>query len=577
MSLVVWLPMTKDLRQQGLNDVIATSKGTVTLADSGKLGKCYQFNGGNLILPSSSMTSFSECTVAFWVKINSWKTNWDTFFQAGLGSTPWNNYIFGVLRNSSNYVVFTISNGSTTSSANYYSSALTLGEWMHLTFTYGDGKCKIYINGVLDHEYSTSIIPNFSGITKITIGRSNNESAYQTDSYMNDFRIYDHALSPMEVRELSKGLVVHYPLNRNGFGQENLVHNSNQFRVGGHASGVTPSVEEDGTYKVIAASGNSNYSSSWWKEITGIEDEFVEGENFTVSFWIKSNDANKTNPPTIYLKNGMGYYSMKGIVSANYSQVYYTGTWKKTNSLAPHLGWSGLVGTYYICQWKIEKGSIPTSWCPNSADDLADVIGLNENIEYDTSGFGNNGIRHGDFSFTPDSARYEISTSATGSATTYLEGVSLSEEAKTVSLWIKSATKGNGAIFNDKNSGLQIGLLNTYIYINSKANTAGFTTDHWNVGEWNHIVAINNNGTRSLYINGESESQTAGGNYYIHNADNFWLWNRSYNNSYAWSGALSDLRIYATALSADDVKALYENSAYVATNGTMYAYDFVES
>ena len=106
--------------------------------------------------------------------------------------------------------------------------------------------------------------------------------------------------------------------------------------------------------------------------------------------------------------------------------------------------------------------------------------------------------------------------------------------------------------------------------MNSLAATAGFTTSHWKDGQWNHVVAVNNNGTRSLYVNGQPETQSGANNYYIHNADNFWLWNRSYNNAYAWTGDLSDLRIYVTALSTEDVKSLYNNSAYIDNQGNIY-------
>jgi len=41
---------------------------------------------------------------------------------------------------------------------------------------------------------------------------------------MNDIRIYDTALSPREVKEISKGLVLHYPLSMPG--GENLLKNS---------------------------------------------------------------------------------------------------------------------------------------------------------------------------------------------------------------------------------------------------------------------------------------------------------------------------------------------------------------
>ena len=105
--------------------------------------------------------------------------------------------------------------------------------------------------------------------------------------------------------------------------------------------------------------------------------------------------------------------------------------------------------------------------------------------------------------------------------------------------------------------------------MNSKASTAGFTTTHWVNGEWNHVVAINNNGTRSLYVNGQAETQSGASNYYIHNADNCWLWNRSYNNNYPFTGSLCDLRVYTTALSADDVKSLYQNCATIDPDGTI--------
>ena len=39
---------------------------------------------------------------------------------------------------------------------------------------------------------------------------------------ISDFRIYSRALTANEVRALSRGLAVHYPLTRQGFPSENL-------------------------------------------------------------------------------------------------------------------------------------------------------------------------------------------------------------------------------------------------------------------------------------------------------------------------------------------------------------------
>lgn len=45
--------------------------------------------------------------------------------------------------------------------------------------------------------------------------------------YKQDVRIYDHCLSPKEVKELSKGLILHYRLA--GPGQANLTKGNNTY------------------------------------------------------------------------------------------------------------------------------------------------------------------------------------------------------------------------------------------------------------------------------------------------------------------------------------------------------------
>lgn len=405
MSLKVWLPLNGSLKNQGLDNVEVINN-EIVFNDNGKIGKCCSFTNGYLNLSPTFMTDFTECSVCFWIKINSWNTSYETYFQAGKNFYSWSDYILGILRNGSNSTVcFTIGNGTSYSGSSYLTSTWNVGEWMHVAFVYSSGKCKIYLNGNLDKEYNTTIIPDFTKITKITIGHSNG-SGYQTNCLMNDFRIYDHALSHKEIHKISQGLIVHYPFNKNGLDEED---------------------------------------------------------------------------------------------------------------------------------------------------------NLSNDIMYDISGYQNNGIIHGTFSYNTNTPLYKLSTNAQGGSSTYLEGIILPDEAKTVSLWIKCAKNVSSAIFNDKTTGLQIGLLNSLLYVNSKSSTAGFTTSHWKNNEWNHVVAINDNGVRKCYVNGQPETQSGSSNYYIHNADKFWVWNRSYNNSYPYKGSLSDLRIYTTALSEEEIKELYKH------------------
>lgn len=50
-----------------------------------------------------------------------------------------------------------------------------------------------------------------------------------------------------------------------------------------------------------------------------------------------------------------------------------------------------------------------------------------------------------------------------------------------------------------------------------------------------------------------------------------------WRDSQQYGGCLSDFRIYATALTADQVKQLYEAPISLANNGTLFANEFNET
>jgi len=78
----------------------------------------------------------------------------------------------------------------------------------------------IYIDGVLSNSWNMSSIytSNFSCLlgssyNRFSVGRSYGTTTTYTGGLINDVRAYDHALSPKEVEEISKGLVLHYKLD----------------------------------------------------------------------------------------------------------------------------------------------------------------------------------------------------------------------------------------------------------------------------------------------------------------------------------------------------------------------------
>ena len=569
MSLQVWLPFTDGtLKQQGLSNAAATSGGTVNLTNVGKLGKCATLGtaAGGITLPASTMTSFTKCSVAFWIKIISWNTSYATLFQAGLGSTPWNNYIFGILRNNANSnLCFTLTNSSSSStSASYVSSNLEVGQWYHLAFVYNTGVCKIYINGVEDKSYNTSYVPNFAGITHISIGRSTTGSNYQTNCSLNDFRIYDHALSPMEIKWLSQGLVLHYPLNRMGFGQENLLidtqkelgqsrttyniadYNFSESLVNGDIYTITAKINtsSEKTFVGFYHSGGS-YSMSGWLPIT-------TNGYYQKTFTANSNMASQTS--------GAGH---------GYCRVYVS------NNPAGTQGSYTLAGTSNVEWIKIEKGSIATPWCPNSSDALATTMGLNSAIEYDTSGFSNNGIKNNLPTYSSDTAKYTVSTHVDGvNQTIQLPNLLtlIPDSIFTFNIWFKRlstepSSKPWETLLGGP-SGFEIETCSANnVHDNKiKAYSWGGGTIEFELDKWNMLTMVSNGTNALFYLNGELKltgtyKALVSGNYFIGS------WRDTATQNY--KGYVSDVRIYATALSAEDVKSLYQNCATIDPDGTI--------
>lgn len=244
MSLQVWLPLNGNLNNQGLTNINAINNGA-TVNASGKIGSCYQFGtaASDITIPKEAMTSFTtEASVCFWIKILTWNTSYATFFQAGPASTAWTAYIFGLLRNNANSTCcFTISNGSSASNASYLTPPLDLNIWYHISLIYKTGHCLIYTNGQLYQDYTTSIVPNFSGITTIKLGRCTNGSSYQTNCQMNDFRIYNHALSKKEIEEISRGLFLHFKFD---YAINNIIYDCSGYKNNGSLVS-TPTFQTD--------------------------------------------------------------------------------------------------------------------------------------------------------------------------------------------------------------------------------------------------------------------------------------------------------------------------------------------
>jgi len=73
-------------------------------------------------------------------------------------------------------------------------------------------------------------------------------------------------------------------------------------------------------------------------------------------------------------------------------------------------------GTVSIKCIKLEEGDTPTPWIPNSTDSLYSDMGLDSNVVYDVSGFGNNATKVDTIIASGDTPRYSASSSFDGSS-----------------------------------------------------------------------------------------------------------------------------------------------------------------
>ena len=118
------------------------------------------------------------------------------------------------------------------------------------------------------------------------------------------------------------------------------------------------------------------------------------------------------------------------------------------------------------------------------------------------------------------------------------------------------------------------------IRLDDGTTNAIFSNSTLEPNKWYHIAVTRDTAERKLYINGEfiSSATTTGalvnmGTMYQVGESNAQTTNPIGN---FLNADLSDLRLYTSVLSADDIKELYETSASIDNNGNLHTYEFDE-
>ena len=215
MSLQLWLPLNGDLTNNGLleNEIIPNN---LSYDNSGKIGKCGRFGYGKHI-DLGTVSIGKEFSICGWFNIITHNTAWATCVQ--LYNSDTTLISFGTLYTTTqNYASFNVQKNGTFI-FDKYNFPFTLNQWSHFCVTVKDKKVVMYVNGQISYQGDMTDTPLY-GEYKLRVG-NRFIGSYYPDFKLNDFRVYDHCLSPKEVKEISKGLMLHYPLDNCGFGCPN--------------------------------------------------------------------------------------------------------------------------------------------------------------------------------------------------------------------------------------------------------------------------------------------------------------------------------------------------------------------
>ena len=597
MALQIWLPLNGNLHNQGLMTLPSPSYNTSSFINNGKIGKGIS---GTIHYHLSSEFITNEWSIAAWILFPDTYAEYnniilckntegseDSQFYLSIVS---NTYI-NIGRGSSGGLHYTLSGG------------FQSGTWYHCAATFDGTTTSLYLNGNL---VNSGNIGSYKEAKNFCInGRATNTGGTASMGGCmkeNDVRVYDHCLSPKEVKEISKCLVMHYKLDdpymegtinlfagRTDFSDTTKWHKLQQ-------NSIIPSVNSDGDMVLYGYETTGNHQSYIVSNNGGYIDISPE-TTYTLSLYVKYSSINAYLNMYFYEKD-----SSNANVKTNYQRMGCTadevGKWvlriftlttqsttakmyAELNCLNCPADDSIVLKNHTI---QLEAKDHATPYTPSTRV---------SSIVYDCSGYGIDGTITGSLTIDSNSPRYNKNTKFGGhncyflaknpfynnvqpctfafwfkpNASNQTYNTIISNTSPHNGFWISANTEGRGC-WSYNNS--------TYIHGNSGALTNG---------QWYHMVwQYKGNNQYQWYLNGNAITTTVSGtekpptfSEYLNVGGCQCADSATSSNRYDQYGNMSDLRIYATVLSVDDIKELYNTSAYIYNNGTVASFELTEN
>ena len=536
MALRIWLPLNGSLENKGISDLkVANIQYNVAIDNNGKIGKCYTNSGTTVSTVTPISISSKAFSMSAWVRLNTRRNNWCRAFgvagddtYAGLACEHTDGSKIG-------FHFYKTIDGTNTSIFDIYRTAQVIGEWVHWTMCYDGIKYYIYKNGILLASNNANRSNIKFDMNKLYLFGGSSEKSSQCS--LNDVRIYDHCLSPLEVKEISQGLVLHYKLNGFNNGIRNYISNSKPYfysdstdvpfkeQLWGRSltGGATSTNFKNEFLRITAPSTRDNTVQSGiqlqkvqiWAKYPQMENSFPfletlqTGDKISFSVETKANDFYRIRP-YIIIENADGSLT-KNFVSSeseggnywlynnsnnlnNWNKYTYTleitqdfGDKISSNSIIrllfvfmittiPNVSTAGVEVNMDVRNLQLELSDTAHNWSPSFED-----LGIDTTKIIDSSGYGNDGIQN-NISFESNSSRYVLNAKFNGSDS-YIK---VSEnnwmhqgmEELTINVWAKSNDWSRSHLF-------------------SCTQTGGFNTENGDSGYWRFPLHVYTNAEKT--------------------------------------------------------------------------------
>lgn len=571
MGLIAHFPLngdTLDYSGNGNHLRLYNATGNLVSSELGKIGKCYErkiINTTDYLRSTNKVSLFSDFTMACWAFV----TDTDTTTANGLisnhnhATNTGAGITVGVVSDDVDYRISCSTGTGTSRTYNSYKGTTNIKDsWNHLMlrFVKKINTLELFVNGILEYSmvYLMYCEENYIDVFNWSTNMASS-SNYKPACKLNDVRIYDHALSDKEVKELSKAKILHYTFDDFQEPTENLLPEGVREETGNREYLMYTNLSP-----IFDAHGVGTYTFSF---------DIKTPVSGSISVYCDDRTANTIE----YNYSSMGIY-----VTEDYQRFTMTRDITLANADATHTSLA-FYGTY-------DSGRIPT--VKNVQIEKKDhstpfVNGSRSGTVKDISGYNN----HAELALATSPDWTNDSKIGTGAykfdGNTNLIAIpnniqSLKHDAITISFWffVTSGTQqysdwGSYIIHNGNVSSVA-GSIYTFAM-----NTSGNITWAWdgnysamqsplayNDGRWHHTVGTWDGSISKLYIDGTEvkrlniTTNTSGviGSMYIGKRNGY---------SRAFKGQIDDVRIYATALSDSDIKELYQTRASLDNQGNL--------